>query len=132
MRRAAREHRADRVDRVGGIGHERDVAGVDEAEGGVGDALLRADQRHNLVGGIERDLEALLHPGRDRLAQLGQALGLGVAMVGRHVDVVVQRFEDVRMRGQVGVADPEGDDAHALLTLLGDPPADFDEEVGRQ
>ena len=52
-------------------------------------------------------------------------------MVGRHVDVVVQRLKDVRMRGQVGVADPEGDDAHALLPLLGDPAADFDEEVGR-
>ena len=57
------------------------------------------------LAGIQRDLEALLHPGRDRLAQLGQALRLGVAMVGRHVDVVVQRLEDVRMRRQVGVAD---------------------------
>ena len=31
-----------------GIGHERDVAGVDEAEGDVADALLRADERTSL------------------------------------------------------------------------------------
>ena len=122
----------DCVDRVGGVRHQRGIAGVDEAERGVGDALLGSDQRDDFVGGIEADLEALPHPVGDRAAQFGQPLGFGVAVVGGHVDVVVQRFEDVRMGGQVGVADAEGDDADALFALLGDTAADLDEQVGRE
>ena len=132
IRRAAREHRADRIDRVSGIGHERHIAGVDEAECGVGDAFLCADQRHNLGRRVERDLEALCHPACDALAQIRQTLGFGVAVVGGHIGVLVQRLKDVRMRGQVGVADPEGDDLNALLALLGDLARDFDEEIRRE
>ena len=132
VRRTAGEHRADRVDGVGRVGDERDVTRVDEAERGVGDAFFGSDQRDDLGGRVERDLESLGHPAGDALAQLGQTLGLGVAVVGGHVGVLMQRFEDVRVGRQVGVADAEGDDAHAFFSLGCDLSRYFYEEVRRK
>ena len=39
----AGEHGADPVDRVGRVGHQGDIAGVQEAEGGVADTLFGPD-----------------------------------------------------------------------------------------
>ena len=130
MRLAAGEHGPDRVDGVGGIGHEGDVAGVDKAQRHVADALFGADQRQHFRIAVEGDAEARPVPVGDGLAQLGQALGLGVAVVGGIVRRGVQTVEDALRRRQVGVADGEGDDVDALGALLVDLLADLDEEVG--
>ena len=49
---------------------------------------------------------------------------------GRIVRRALELVEDVRGRRQVGVADAEADDVDALRALLGDLPADLQEEVG--
>ena len=131
VRGAAREHGADRVDRVRGVRHERDVAGVDEAEGHVADALLCPDERHDLLV-AELDVEAAGVPAGDGVAHLRQAVGLGIAVVGRVVGGCLQRGEDVVGRRNVGVADAEADDVDALGALLRDLPADLEEEVRRK
>ncbi len=53
-RAAAGEQRAARVHRVARVGRERDVAGVEERQVQVEDALLGADRGHHLGLGIER------------------------------------------------------------------------------
>ena len=132
VRLAAGEHRPNGVDRVGGIGHEGDIAGVDQAEGHVADALFRADQGQHFRVAVEGDAEPLAVPVGDGLAQLGKALRLRVAVVGRLVRRRVQGVEDALRGGQVGVADGEGDDVDALGALLVDLLADLDEEVRRK
>ena len=132
VRLAAGEHRADLVDRVRGVRHERDVARIDEAERDVADALLRADERQHFLRRIEVNAEAAFVPARDGLAELGQALGLGIAVVRRLARGLAQRVDDVRRRRQVGVADAEGDDVDALCLLRRDLLADLREEIRRQ
>ncbi len=132
VRLAPREHRADGVHGVARIGHERQVAGVDEAQRHVPDALLRPDQRQHLGRGVEAEPEAALVPPRDRLSQLRQPFRLRIAMVLGQIGRGVERIEDVRGRRQIRVADAEGDDVDALCPLLGDLAADLDEQIRRQ
>ena len=129
---ATGEHRANLVNVIAGVGREGDIAGVDEGERHVRDALLRADEGEGLTLGVEGALEAALVPVGDGLAQLGQALRLGVAVVGGVVGCAMERVEDVGGRGEVGVADAEGDDIDALGLLGGDNLGDLGEEVGGQ
>ena len=128
---AAREPGAHRVDGIAGIGHERYVARVQEAQRGVAYALLRADERQHLLVGVERDAEAPLVPVGGRLPELGQAVGLGVAVVGRVQGRLPQPFDDVGRRRYVRVAYAEADDLDTLLLLRGDLAADLDEQVRR-
>ena len=130
--RAAGEHDPDLVDGIGGVGDEGCVAGVDEAEGDVGDALLRADEGHELLFGVEGDAKASLVPLGGRAAEVGEAFGFRVAVVGGVAGGLAEGVDDVGRGGQVGVADAEGDDVDALGLLGRDLLGDLGEEVGRE
>ena len=78
---AAGEEGAHGVDGVGGVGDEGDVVGINQAEGDVGDALLRPDERDDLGVGVEVHVEPGLVPIGDALAKLGESVGLGVSVV---------------------------------------------------
>ena len=80
---AAGEHRPYGVHRVAGVGHERHVSGIDEAEGDVADPLLGADEGQHLFLGVQLDAKPPLVPSGDRLSQLRQAVRFRVAVVGR-------------------------------------------------
>jgi hypothetical protein len=97
----------------------------------VPDALLGADQAQHLPLRVKGEAEATLVPVSDGAAKLGQALGFRVAVVGRVARRLDQGADDVRRRGDVRVADGEGDDVYPLRPLLGDLAADLGEEVGR-
>ncbi len=69
---------AERLERreVGGSLHEDSRSGIDEQLGGQVDALLRAREHEDLRGSAAQSEGSRLH--RDRLAQLGLALGHAV------------------------------------------------------
>ena len=57
-RRAVGQHGAGRIDRIPGVGGQGDVARVQQDEADVGDALLGAEQRDDLLAGVQLDAEA--------------------------------------------------------------------------
>ena len=120
------------MDRVAGIGHQDDVAGVQGGERQMRDAFLGADGDDRLALGIELDGEAPLVPVADRLAQPQDALGHRVAMgiaALRRLDHLVH---DVAWRGLIGVAHAEVDHVLAPLAGGGLQLAGDVEDVGRQ
>jgi hypothetical protein len=80
----------------------------------MGEPLLGADGRDRLRLRIELDVVALAVPGRDRLAQAGDALGGRIAVVARVARRFHQLVDDVLGRGLVGVAHPEVDDVFTI------------------
>ncbi len=76
-------------------------------------------------------MAALVVP-RHRLAQLRQAVGLRVAMVGRVIGGALQRLQHVWRRRQVWVANAKGDDVHALGALGCRLLADLGKQIGWQ
>ena len=103
-----RKHGADAVDGVGRIGHQRDVAGIQEAERRVADAFLGTDQRQHLGVRVQLDAEAVVVPLGDGPPHFRKAVGLRVAVVGRVLRRRQQPVNDRLRRGDVGVADAEG------------------------
>ena len=75
LRRRAGEDRAAGVDRVAGVGGEGDVAGVEEGEAEVVDALLGADRRDHLGLGVDLDPEAAVVEVGEGLAELARGRG---------------------------------------------------------
>ena len=108
-----------------------DVAGIEEAEGGVADAFLSAYERQHLGGGVEVvDAEPGLVPDGDGFPYFGEAVGFGVAMVGGSAGGGYEPVDDGVGGRDVRVADAEGDDFDALRALFCDDAGDFDEGVG--
>ena len=108
-RLGAGEDRAARVDGIAGIRCERDVAGVEEREAEVVDALLGADRRDDLGLGVDLDAEAALVEAGERLAELG-APAVRRVLVGPGVgDGRLHRLDDVRIGGRVRIADAQRD-----------------------
>ena len=64
--------RERRVSGIAGIGHQHLVAGIDEGQRDVQDALLRADERQNLGFRVEVDVVPALVESGHRRAQLGR------------------------------------------------------------
>ena len=98
----------------------------------MGDAFLRSDERDDLGGGIEVDLEPARVPGGYGLAQFVQAVVLGIAVIDRIVRGPFQSLDDWFGRWKVRVADAEADDVHALGPLRVTQLVEFREEVGRK
>ena len=73
----------------------------------VGKAFLGADERQHLRVGVESHAETASVPGGHRLAQLGEAVRLRVAVVRRVARGVDEGVDDVGRRGEVGVPDGE-------------------------
>ena len=120
------------VGRVSRLGQQNDVARVDETEAGVDDPLFGPDEGDDLLVRVHRHVEALLVPVCDSATELRQALGVGVAVVGGIQDGLVELGQVGRRRGDVRIADAEGDDVSALGTLLGDLAVDLNEEEDRE
>ena len=127
----AGQHGPGGVDRVAGVGCERHVAGVEEGEAEVVDALLGADRGDHLVHGVDLDAEALQVEVREGLAELGPAAVGGVLVRARVADRLAHRLDDVAEGGRVGVADAEADHVDPLLGLLLDLALELGEHVGR-
>ena len=108
--------------RVGGIawiGHEYLLAGVDEGQRGVQDALLAADER--LYLGLRVQLHAVpaqVEVGHG-LAQFGRSHRGLIAVGIRVVRHAAQLFDGLWRRRHVGTADGQTDDVAALCIELG-------------
>jgi len=132
VRDAAVEVRPDVIDRVARVGHQHDVARIDEGDRHVGDALLRADERDHLRGRVEPNAVAALHPPRRRLAKGGEALVVGVAMVLRVARRLAEAGDDVRRGGRVRVADAQVDEIDPARRHFPLQAVDLGEEIGRK
>ena len=129
---AVGQQRAGDVHRVPGVGGQGHVARVEQHLADVRDALLGAEQRDDLVGRVERDAEARrVEPGHG-LAEAELALVARVLVRRRVGGALGERRDDVRRRGQVGIADAEADDVDAGGLALGDLALDGGEQVRRQ
>ncbi len=93
---AVAESRADRVDRITGVGAEHDVARIDERDRHVRDAFLRADQRDDLAIGVEADAESRCVPVRGGTPERRHAFVIRVAVVGGVARRLAKLGDDVR------------------------------------
>ena len=89
------------------VRNQGQVAGVQEAEGHMPNALFGADEGQHFGIRVQLDAESFLVPGSDGAPQLGQPIGLGIAMVGRVLGCPQQPVDDGDRRGDVGVTDGE-------------------------
>ena len=124
------EHGPHLVDRIGRVGNQGYVAGVEEAEGDVADALLRANQGQDLGIGVEGHAEAVLVPVGHGAAHFRQAVGLGIPVVGRVLGSLEEPVNNRLGRGDIRVADAEGDNVGPRGPLFRDDAGDLDEGVG--
>ncbi len=109
----AGEDRAPDVNRVRRRRDERGVAGADEREHQVREALLRTDGGTHLGLEVERHAELALVERGDGFAQLGNALAGRVPVVTRVADRLDELLDGHVGRRQVGVAEREVDDIFA-------------------
>ena len=118
-RGGAGEQRPAGVDRVAGVGGERDVVGVEEREVEVEDALLRADRRHHLAVGVERRRRSGAR--RSSRPPRGTPRGRGWTGTGASSGSATARCAASTIgaeRRRVGVADAERDHVDAGGALL--------------
>ena len=114
----AREPGPRGIDRVAGVGHEDDVARVDECERDVRRPFLGPDQGQDLGGRLQGHAEALGVPAGGRLAEREEAFVVRVTVVPWLAGCPRQRVDDVGRRRQVRVADAEIDQVHASCPHL--------------
>ena len=132
VRHAACKAGPYRIDWIPGARHQDHVAGVHEGQRHVADAFLRANQREDLVGRIERDVEAPLVPVGDRLPEAQHPLVGRILVVLRIAHRLPHLLDDRRGGRQVRIADAQIDDVHPagdgfLLHLI-----DRGEQIRRQ
>ena len=130
-RLGAGEQRPAGVDRIAGVGGERDVARIEEGEAEVVDALLGADRRDHLGLGVDLDPEAAVVEAGEGLAELRPAAVRRVLVGARVGDRRLHRLDDVRIGRHVGVADPEADHVDPGLLLRRDLALELGEHVRR-
>ena len=95
----------------------------------MANALLGPDEIQGLGVRVERQPEAALVPVGHRLAELGQALGFRVAVVGRLPRARLQRVENGIRRRHVRIANAERDHVDSAGLLLGNGSRNADEKV---
>jgi hypothetical protein len=131
LRLRARQQRAPRVDRIAGVGRERDITRIEERKVEVEDAFLGADRRHHLGLGVKRDPEATRIESRDGLAELAPA-AIGRVLVGAGIrDGALRRCHDRLVGRHVRIADPEADHVHPSLPLRSDLALELGEQIRR-
>ena len=81
--------------------------------------------------GVDLDAEAAVVEVGEGLAEVLAAAVRRVLVRGRVGDRLLHRLDDVGVGRLVGIADPEADHVDAGGALLGDPPLQFLEHVGR-
>ncbi len=129
---ATGEDAAGLIDGIAAAGNERVVAGIDECEEDVRDALFGADEGDDLVVGVDIDIEAVLHPLGARLAIGLRAVVAGVSVVVRLARGIRHRVYDVVRGRHVGITDTERDDVDPLSLLRLLLAVDLGEQVRRQ
>ena len=122
----------DRIDRIAGARDEHDIARIDECEGNVPDAFLRADQRQHFVGRIQRDMKRRLYQSATALRNDSMPSYEGYWWCFGFFGGLCQAFDDRRRRRQIGIADAEIDDIDALGNRRLLHLVDGGEQIGRQ
>jgi len=120
------------VDRVGGVGHEDDVAGRGDGLGEVSEAFLGTERDDDFFVGIDRHSEAALIVGCLRFPEARDSAAGGVAVgsgLGRDFS---ELRDDVRRRRAVWIAHAEVDDVLPAPARRGLHRVDLGEDVGRQ
>ena len=92
--------------------------GIDNCGREIGDSLFRAEQRADLAGRVEPDLETAPIPSGSGGAKALEPLVIGIAMIDRVAGGRLQARDYMGRRGQVGIADTEADDVDAPLLDL--------------
>ena len=87
----------------------------------MSDALLGADEGEDFRSGVQLHAEATAVPVGHGAAELGQAFGLRVAVVGPLLRRLSQPVKDALGSGDVRVADAECDHGLPFGTLVRDP-----------
>ena len=106
----ASDDEAERMDRVGWVGYQNNVAGRGDRLRHVRKTLFRSEGRDNLRVGIEGHAKAALVIGSLGAAQAGNAFGGRIAMGARLVDRLDQFVDDVLGRGHIRIAHAQIDD----------------------
>jgi hypothetical protein len=117
---------------VARVRHQDHVAGAGDRLGEIGKTFLRAERDDRLVLRVEVDTEAPRVIGRVRLAQARNAARHRVAVRARVLNGFGQLCDNMRGRGQVGIAHSQIDDVVAHGACLGLLRVHFGEHVGRQ
>ncbi len=129
---AARHQEAEGVDRIARVRHQHHVARRGDGLRHVGEALLRAERRHDLGVGVELHAEAALVIAGLGAAQAGDALGGRIAVGARLAHGLDELVDDVLGRLEVRIAHAEIDDVGAVGPGGGLDAVDLLEDVGRQ
>ena len=105
-------HRA--VSGVAGVGYQHPVAGVEEGEADVQDALFRADERLNFALGVEFYAIPAGIPVGKSLPQFGNA-HVGLVAVGVGAPALgAERLDGIGVGRPVGAPDAQADDVETL------------------
>ena len=96
------EHGPDAIDRISRVRDQRDVPRIEEAEGGMTDALLGPYQRQHLFVGVQCYAEPFFVPLRDGPPHLREAVSLWVTMVGRVLGRAQEAVYDGLRRRDIG------------------------------
>jgi hypothetical protein len=123
---------AELVDGIGRVGHQDHVARRRNGLRHVGEALLGAQRRHDVLVGVEPHAEPPLIIGRLRLAQPRNALGGRIPVRPRLVDGLHHLVDDVLRRRHVRIAHAEIYDVGAAGTRIGLQPVHLRKNIRRQ
>ena len=120
------------MDRIGRVRRQHHVARRRDRLRHVGEALLRAERRHDLRLGIELHPESARVIAGLRAPQPRDALRRRIAVGARLADGLDELVDDMLRRRQIGVAHAEIDNVGAAGARLGLELVDLLEDIGRQ
>ena len=114
----ARDDRRVFMDGIGGVRGQHHIAGLQHGQGEVGQAFLGAHGHDGFAFRVQfHAIEAGVTV-TDGLAQIGDALGQGIAVVDRFLRGLHQLVHHMARRGNVGIAHAEIHDVDILPTQL--------------
>ena len=123
---------AERVNRIGRVWNDNDVARRRDRLRHVGEAFLGAERGDDLRFRIELYAETPRVIGGLGAAQTGNPFGRRIAVGARLADGLFELLDDVRRRRQIGIAHAEIDDVGAAIARRRLGAIDHLEHVRRQ
>ena len=126
------EHGGVDVDRIRGLGHEREIAGLHQRPHQVGETFLGPDRVEDFGLRIEFDAVFAPIPFRDRFPQVGDAPGRGVGVVLGVASSLNELLHHRRRRWDIGVPKTQVDDVDAGPPGFEGSLVHLGEDVGRQ
>ena len=108
----------ERMNRIGRIGHQYDIARIGDGLRHIGKAFLRTERGNDFRIGVKLDAKAALIITRLRLPQAGNTFRCRIAMGARITDRFHQFFDNMLRCRQIGVTHAEIDNILAIRARL--------------